>query len=68
MFTRVCLLGLAASCVAVNQNASSVTTRGELVARADDPTNFGWVKKWAAIGDSFTAGENSCENTQFFSC
>lgn len=25
----------------------------------DDPSDFGWVKRWAAIGDSFTAGIGS---------
>lgn len=31
-----------------------------LVSRADsDPTDFSWVKRWAAIGDSFTAGIGS---------
>ncbi|KAI5457375.1 SGNH hydrolase-type esterase domain-containing protein [Mariannaea sp. PMI_226] len=28
----------------------------ELVKRDDDPTDFSWVKRWAAIGDSYTAG------------
>lgn len=31
----------------------------KLLRRDDDPTDFGWVKRWAAIGDSFTAGIGS---------
>jgi lysophospholipase L1-like esterase len=31
----------------------------ELVGRAADPTDFGWIKRWAAVGDSFTAGIGS---------
>lgn len=27
--------------------------------RDDDPSDFGWVKRWAAVGDSFTAGIGS---------
>lgn len=27
-----------------------------LAKRAGDPADFGWIKKWAAVGDSFTAG------------
>ncbi|KAH7117370.1 SGNH hydrolase-type esterase domain-containing protein [Dactylonectria macrodidyma] len=27
-----------------------------LAKRADDPSDFTWVKRWAAIGDSYTAG------------
>lgn len=28
----------------------------ELIKRAGDPSDFSWVKRWAAIGDSYTAG------------
>jgi lysophospholipase L1-like esterase len=31
----------------------------ELVKRAGDPADFGWIKRWAAVGDSFTAGIGS---------
>lgn len=31
--------------------------RSELLARDENPTDFGWIEKWAAIGDSFTAGK-----------
>jgi lysophospholipase L1-like esterase len=31
-------------------------TLPELAKRDDDPTDFSWVKRWAAIGDSYTAG------------
>lgn len=27
--------------------------------RDQDPANFGWIKRWAAVGDSFTAGIGS---------
>jgi len=27
-----------------------------LTKRADDPSDFSWVNRWAAIGDSYTAG------------
>jgi lysophospholipase L1-like esterase len=30
-----------------------------LAKRDDDPTDFSWVKRWAAIGDSYTAGIGS---------
>ncbi|KAM7213470.1 SGNH hydrolase-type esterase domain containing protein [Rhypophila decipiens] len=30
-----------------------------LVRRDDNPADFGWIKRWAAIGDSFTAGIGS---------
>jgi lysophospholipase L1-like esterase len=31
----------------------------KILPRDDDPTDFGWVKRWAAVGDSFTAGIGS---------
>ncbi|KAL8930236.1 MAG: hypothetical protein Q9208_000853 [Pyrenodesmia sp. 3 TL-2023] len=42
--------------VDVNETSTSVR-----LARRDltDPANFGWIKRWAAIGDSFTAGIGS---------
>lgn len=33
--------------------------RRTLFPRADDPTNFAWVRKLVAIGDSYTAGIGS---------
>lgn len=30
-----------------------------IVQRAGDPTDFSWIKRWAAVGDSFTAGIGS---------
>ncbi|KAK7423412.1 hypothetical protein QQZ08_009090 [Neonectria magnoliae] len=32
------------------------STHQKLTKRADDPAEFSWVKRWAAIGDSYTAG------------
>lgn len=32
---------------------------GLLNKREDDPADFGWIKRWAAVGDSFTAGIGS---------
>lgn len=32
---------------------------GLLNKRDDDPADFGWIKRWAAVGDSFTAGIGS---------
>lgn len=31
----------------------------KIFSRDDDPTDFGWIKRWAAVGDSFTAGIGS---------
>lgn len=31
-------------------------TNTEDASTSTDPTDFGWVKNWAAVGDSFTAG------------
>ncbi|GAB1318066.1 hypothetical protein MFIFM68171_08276 [Madurella fahalii] len=47
------LFRIAALCV------STALTTPQLIRRAEDPMNFGWVEKWAAIGDSFTAGIGS---------
>lgn len=33
--------------------------RSSLQARAADPADFGWVKRWSAVGDSYTAGIGS---------
>ncbi|POS68608.1 hypothetical protein DHEL01_v212998 [Diaporthe helianthi] len=32
---------------------------GLLNKRGGDPADFGWIKRWAAVGDSFTAGIGS---------
>lgn len=46
-----------------NTNAADANT---------DPTDFGWVKKWAAVGDSFTAGIGAgnvySQNSEDISC
>ncbi|KAF7592767.1 hypothetical protein BBP40_012525 [Aspergillus hancockii] len=34
-------------------NSSRLARRGDI---DNDPTNMAWIKKWAAVGDSFTAG------------
>lgn len=31
----------------------------EIAKRASDPADFSWIKRWAAVGDSFTAGIGS---------
>lgn len=37
-----------------------ITRMRQRVTRdTDDPTDFGWIRKWAAIGDSFTSGIGS---------
>ncbi len=42
-----------------NQSASAITVQ-HVVRRADeDPADFSWIERWAAIGDSFTAGIGS---------
>lgn len=33
--------------------------RSKLQVRDSDPSDFSWVKRWAAVGDSFTAGIGS---------
>lgn len=41
-------------------NASSLPMTAQHVRRADaDPADFSWIRRWAAIGDSFTAGIGS---------
>lgn len=45
----------------VDKNGNIVTPNDTLedpllYKRAADPADFGWIKKWAAVGDSFTAG------------
>jgi lysophospholipase L1-like esterase len=39
--------------------ANVTHTKRHIRARDDDPTDFSWVKRWAAVGDSFTAGIGS---------
>lgn len=34
-------------------------TRQRVTRDTQDPTDFGWIRKWAAIGDSFTSGIGS---------
>jgi lysophospholipase L1-like esterase len=34
-------------------------TKRHVRPRDNDPTDFSWVKRWAAVGDSFTAGIGS---------
>ncbi|KAL7622473.1 hypothetical protein AAE478_007979 [Parahypoxylon ruwenzoriense] len=43
------------------ENQTGVSTApSQFLRRADDdPADFGWIKRWAAIGDSFTAGIGS---------
>lgn len=38
------------------QPAAATAIPQELTRRAGDPSDFTWVKRWAAIGDSYTAG------------
>ena len=46
---------------ASNDGSSTTSNPAQrLVARdSNDPTNFDWINRWAAIGDSFTAGIGS---------
>ncbi|RAR00894.1 SGNH hydrolase [Stemphylium lycopersici] len=37
-------------------NSSSVPTPPTLLKRDNDPSSMEWIKRWAAIGDSYTAG------------
>ncbi|KAK2594664.1 hypothetical protein QQS21_007640 [Conoideocrella luteorostrata] len=39
--------------------AVSISLGQEHSRRANDPADFSWVKRWAAIGDSYTAGIGS---------
>lgn len=62
----VCLQGLLASVgdafvfpVADPNNATVIFDDGTLSSRDTDVSDFGWVKRWAAVGDSFTAGIGS---------
>jgi lysophospholipase L1-like esterase len=43
----------------LHNETSSPLVPPELVKRAGDPADFGWIKRWAAVGDSFTAGIGS---------
>lgn len=48
--------------VITRNNASSLIDKpvvASLVRRAGDPTDFSWVHRFAALGDSFTAGIGS---------
>lgn len=51
MKASVGFAGLMASLAAAGFN--------DVVRRASDPTDYSWIKKWAAVGDSFTAGIGS---------
>lgn len=43
-----------------NANVSRQTNQlKKLRPRDNDPSDFGWIKRWAAVGDSFTAGIGS---------
>ncbi|KAL8356634.1 hypothetical protein RB601_001773 [Gaeumannomyces tritici] len=57
----VAALGLAATALALSATEDvSINPARLIAARAGkDPTDFSWVKNWAAIGDSFTAGIGS---------
>ncbi|KAK4465901.1 SGNH hydrolase-type esterase domain-containing protein [Cladorrhinum samala] len=57
-FTQASVLGLI---VVAAASVHTSYTPPELQGRqsTNDPTDFGWIKKWAAIGDSFTAGIGS---------
>jgi len=49
-----------ASAADIDPKDVSTPSPDQIFARDDEePTNFGWVKKWAAIGDSFIAGISS---------
>jgi lysophospholipase L1-like esterase len=39
-----------------NNDTSSPSVSSPLQRRDIDPADFGWIKRWAVIGDSFTAG------------
>lgn len=47
--------------VLFDQVAANETSRSFLLTQRDgpDPADFGWIHRWAAIGDSFTAGIGS---------
>src|SRR6266566_4562751 len=60
----VALLSLANAYVVTRRASANETdilavSSSELVRRAADPTDFGWINRWAAVGDSFTAGIGS---------
>lgn len=40
-------------------NDTTNVPRSSLQARAADPADFSWVKRWSAVGDSYTAGIGS---------
>lgn len=45
----------------LDQVAANETSQSFLLTQRDgpDPADFGWIHRWAAIGDSFTAGIGS---------
>lgn len=57
------LLGLADAYVmrltSHDNETNALVASPNLIKRAADPTDFGWIKRWAAVGDSFTAGIGS---------
>jgi lysophospholipase L1-like esterase len=42
-----------------DSNSTSPSPATVLMRRDTDPTDFSWITRWAAIGDSFTAGIGS---------
>lgn len=57
-----CFLTLSGLVTLLKGNAYVISRENEtstLVQRAVDPTDFGWVHRFAAIGDSFTSGIGS---------
>ena len=58
--TLVVLFSSLGACRVVHPEGPNDTSPNKVnavMARADDsPSDFGWIKRWAAIGDSFTAG------------
>jgi lysophospholipase L1-like esterase len=42
--------------LASHANLSSSSASATLLKRDSDPSNMEWIKRWAAIGDSYTAG------------
>ncbi|OTB01253.1 hypothetical protein M426DRAFT_64490 [Hypoxylon sp. CI-4A] len=44
-------------------NETEWTTPNGLLKRDGDPASFGWIRRWAAVGDSFTAGIGAGHHT-----
>jgi lysophospholipase L1-like esterase len=40
-------------------SAVSATSSSLNIARDSDPSDYSWIRKWSAVGDSFTAGIGS---------